>query len=133
MSTLRRPRVLNREACCFPHETRSFGLLVHSAGDVHLPPSVNAGPADTNNQPSKPLGFWDQDTLNGDWGGLRKELEDDGFKVTPSYTALVIGNPSGGVRQGVVTDGLVNMQLDFDLEKMTAEDIDGFHRIYSRA
>jgi porin len=74
---------------------------------------------------STPTGFWDQDTLTGDRSGLRKNLEDDGFKVTPTYTALVIGNPSGGARQGVVTDGLVNVQLDFDLEKMTAGEVDG--------
>jgi len=95
-----------------------LGTLTHS-------PSVKAGPVDENNQPPAPPSFWNQDTMTGDWGGLRKKLEDDGFKVTPTYTALVIGNPSGGVRQGVVADGLVNVELDFDLEKMTAGDVDG--------
>jgi porin len=72
-----------------------------------------------------PSGFWNQDSLTGDWGGLRKKLEDDGFKVSPTYTGLVMGNPSGGVKQGVVTDGLFNVQLDFDLEKMSGGAVDG--------
>jgi porin len=79
----------------------------------------------TGNPATSGDSFWGQDTLTGDWKGLRKKLEDDGFKVTPTYTALVIGNPSGGARQGVVSDGLVNLALDFDLEKMTAGDVDG--------
>jgi len=94
-------------------------------GTLTYSPSVKAGPVDENNQPPAPPSFWNQDTMTGDWGGVRKKLEDDGFKVTPTYTALVIGNPSGGVRQGAVTDGLVNVELDFDLEKMTAGDVDG--------
>jgi porin len=93
-------------------------------GTLACAPWANAGPAE-NNPPSAPPGFWDQETLTGDWGGLRKKLEDDGFKVTPSYTGLVIGNPSGGVRQGAVTDGVVNVELDFDLEKLTSGDVDG--------
>jgi porin len=60
-----------------------------------------------------------QDTLTGDWGGLRRTLGDDGVKFSPTLTAEVFGNPSGGARQGVITDGLVNLPLDLDLDKMS--------------
>jgi porin len=62
----------------------------------------------------------DEDLLTGDWGGLRKTLEADGVKFSPTLTAEVFGNPSGGARRdGVTTDGLVNMPLDLDLDRMS--------------
>jgi porin len=61
----------------------------------------------------------DQDLLTGDWGGVRKSLGDEGVKFSPTLTAEVFGNPSGGVRRGVTTDGLVNLPLDLDLDRMT--------------
>ena len=62
----------------------------------------------------------DQDLLTGDWGGFRKtKLDDDGVKFSPTLIAEVFGNPSGGMRKGVITDGLVNLPLDLDLAKMS--------------
>jgi porin len=61
----------------------------------------------------------DQNLLTGDWGGFRNTLGDDGVKFSPTLTAEVFGNPSGGMRQGVITDGLVNLPLDLDLDKMS--------------
>jgi porin len=62
----------------------------------------------------------DQDLFTGDWNGLRKTLGDDGIKFSPTLTAEVFGNPSGGMRKGVITDGLVNLPLDLDLDKMSS-------------
>lgn len=61
----------------------------------------------------------EQPTLTGDWGGLRSTLADDGIKFAPTLTAEVFGNPSGGARRGVITDGLVNLPLDLDLDRMS--------------
>jgi porin len=59
-----------------------------------------------------------QDLLTGDWGGFSKTLQDDGVKLSPTYIGEVFGNPSGGMRQGVIYDGLLNVALDLDLDKM---------------
>lgn len=56
--------------------------------------------------------------MTGNWGGTRTELENDGVTFTPTYTTEVFGNPSGGMRRGVVNDGLLNMVLDLDLDKL---------------
>lgn len=95
-------------------------------------PGGSASPTTTPNSPStSPTsntpdglkdsggGLWDQDTLTGDWGGLRKTLESDGFKVTPTWTQEFFGNPTGGIKQGIEENGLFNVALDFDLGQMT--------------
>ena len=84
--------------------------------------STRSAPVD---QASTPQGFWDQDALTGNWGGLHKTLKDDGIELSPTYTGEVIGNPSGGKKQGIVTEGLFNVQLDFNLERMTDGGVDG--------
>ena len=64
-------------------------------------------------------GFWDQNYLTGDWGGLRKSLADDGVTFVPVYIGEVFGNPSGGAGQGVIYDGLLDLPLDLDLGRMS--------------
>jgi len=113
----------------------AFVLIGYFAGPGHLQaqattaptssPALAATPDPKNAQATTPAGFWGQDTLTGDWGGLRKKLEDDGFAVNPTYTSIIQGNPSGGKSQGFANDGLFNVQLDFDLEKMTDGDVTG--------
>jgi porin len=68
--------------------------------------------------------FKQEDYLTGDWGGWRKRLFDDGFSLTPVYSGEVMGNPSGGKRQGVIYEGLFNVSVDFDLEKMSNGEVD---------
>jgi len=107
------------------------------------PPAANEGtlkpdennpvlPATTTATPSSPEGLtethfsmFDQNLLTGDWGGLRDELEGDGMKLSPTYIGEVFGNPSGGARQGVIYDGLLNVALDLDLERMSDGGIEG--------
>ena len=60
----------------------------------------------------------EQDTLTGDWGGLRDRLRDRGLAITPVYEGEVFGN-TGGADQGVIADGFVNIALDLDLERIT--------------
>jgi porin len=74
-----------------------------------LPPGPVANPSD----------IWSQNYLTGNWGGLRDALKKDGVTFTPLYTGEVFGNPSGGARQGVVSDGLFDLDLYLDLDPMS--------------
>ncbi len=104
------------------------------------PPAANEGtlktddnapvlPTTTTATPSAPegltdtgeTGFLNQDLITGDWGGFRKELEEDGLKVTPTWIGEVMGNPKGGAAQGIEENGVFNVALDFDLERMSDE------------
>jgi porin len=69
--------------------------------------------------PTPPTNFWTQSTLTGDWGGFRDKLKSDGVTFTPTLTAEVFGNPSGGMKQGVISDGFFNLPLDIDFEALT--------------
>lgn len=63
--------------------------------------------------------FWKQDTMTGNWGGFRDDMKNHGVTLTPTYIGEVFGNPSGGARQGVIADGVFDLALDLDLDKMT--------------
>ena len=39
--------------------------------------------------------------------------------VAPTLITEVMGNVSGGMRQGAIFDGVLNMGLDIDLERLT--------------
>lgn len=58
------------------------------------------------------------ETLLGDWGGLRTRWSDRGFNVTVQYIAEVAGNVTGGVDQGAVYNGLLNLAGDVDFDKL---------------
>ena len=63
-------------------------------------------------------GLSSREYMTGDWGGLRDRIIDWGLTPTASYGGSVLGNPVGGVRKGLKYAGLVNVYLDFDLEKL---------------
>jgi porin len=86
------------------------------------PPSPTAPQTPPGNPPAPataPTAFWTRNYLSGDWGGFRDLLKNDGITLTPIYTGEVFGNPSGGARHGVVTDGLLNTSLDVDFDSLT--------------
>jgi porin len=65
------------------------------------------------------LGAWlSQDTATGDWGGLRSRAEDAGLTIEGNYQTDLLTNPIGGESQGFAYDGLMEISLDFDLEKI---------------
>jgi porin len=66
----------------------------------------------------EPPGFWQRDTLTGDWGGLRTALEAQGIAFTVKYTGEVFANVQGGIKRGATYDGLFLPELDVDLEKL---------------
>lgn len=62
--------------------------------------------------------IWNQDTLTGNWGGLRQILQDDGITVALQEQSEVWDNLAGGFRQGTAYDGLTTASLRLDLAKL---------------
>jgi porin len=98
---------------------------------------LNSVPAQTGASPAQGVGsaavnpsvspsLLDQKYFLGDFWGERSMLESEGFIFTPIYTAETFGNPTGGVKQGAVYDGLLDLEMTLDFKKMA--DWDGsFH------
>jgi porin len=51
-------------------------------------------------------------------GGIRPLLARGGIMVSGTYIGEVLGNPSGGVKQSTHYDGLLDVHLDANMEKM---------------
>lgn len=56
--------------------------------------------------------------LTGDWGGLRTTLAEHGFQAKLSLTQVYQGIADGGRDKSPAYGGWVNLQLDFDTQKM---------------
>ena len=77
-----------------------------------------APPAAKASAPDKAAsGFWDRDTLTGDWFGVRRRLEDAGVTVLLQEQSEVWVNLAGGTRRGSVYTGLTTAGIAVDLEK----------------
>lgn len=59
-----------------------------------------------------------RDTLTGDWGGLRKTLQDNGITLGLQEQSEIWGNMTGGLRQGVTYTGLTTGSVKLDLDKL---------------
>jgi len=68
--------------------------------------------------PQPPSSLWNQDTLTGNWGGLRTTLQNDGISLGLQEQSEVWDNLEGGQRQGVTYDGLTTASLRIDLDKL---------------
>jgi hypothetical protein len=62
--------------------------------------------------------FFEQDRLTGDWGGARKQWQDAGIDLGINDTAETLSNLTGGVRQLTIYQGLLDLSLTLDLEKL---------------
>jgi porin len=62
--------------------------------------------------------FWQQSALTGDWGGLRRQLEDKGIKLDAVYTGDVFANVSGGIRRRSEYLGSGDVILTLNAEKL---------------
>ena len=61
---------------------------------------------------------WDT-LLTGTWGGLRPMLKDEaGLQLNATYIGEVLGNPTGGLKQGAVYEDRINFAVDADLDVM---------------
>ena len=63
-------------------------------------------------------GVWERANLFGDLGGLRTRLADRGITFGLTETSEVFGNLSGGVRRGVIYEGLTQFGMGLDMEKL---------------
>jgi porin len=61
--------------------------------------------------------FWEQDTLSGDWGGLRSRLEKAGLTIGLQEQSELWGNVTGGLSRGGAYDGLFTLSVAVDLDK----------------
>jgi porin len=67
-------------------------------------------------------------TLSHDTLGLLPNpFEDKGVKFSASYIADVLGNPTGGLHQGAVYEGRLNLAIDLDLAKLAGAQGLSFH------
>jgi porin len=72
----------------------SFPALVMVAA-LTLGPTSQPGTAQDK-------GFFERETLSGDWAGVRKQLLDAGVELGLEDIAETLSNPTGGVRQRTV-------------------------------
>jgi porin len=63
-------------------------------------------------------GFFEQDRLTGDWGGVRKQWEDAGVTFGTTDVSETLSNPTGGIRQLTIYQGLLDVSLNLDLDKL---------------
>jgi porin len=63
-------------------------------------------------------GLFEQEKLTGDWGGIRKTLQDAGIDLEVNDTSEMLSNPVGGIKQATIYQGLVANTLTIDLEKL---------------
>jgi porin len=63
-------------------------------------------------------GFFARGRLTGDWGGARKDLEDAGVSFGVTDVSEILSNPRGGIRQLTIYQGLLDVSLSLDLEKL---------------
>jgi porin len=63
-------------------------------------------------------GFFERETLTGDWAGVRRQWQDAGVEFGINDIAETLSNPTGGIRQLTIYQGLVAASLKLDLEKI---------------
>jgi porin len=65
-----------------------------------------------------PPSIWEQDTLTGDWNGARTALKDKGVEINIKYVNEVFGVLSGGIERRASYEGLVELAIETDLQKL---------------
>ena len=61
-----------------------------------------------------------QDTLTGNWGGLRSDLAGKGMAFSANFTTDILGNPVGGLDQAARYAGFLQVTAALDLEKIAS-------------
>lgn len=117
-----KPAALLAAVCC------TLGAPLHAATNIFSGPDQQVpGAANQNTlSPFAPEGLtgpsrsiFKRETLFGSLGSLREQLLYRGISIEPTYVGEVMGNPTGGVDHGIVYDGVLNVPLDVDLERVT--------------
>ena len=60
----------------------------------------------------------ERDHLTGDWGGVRTDLVDKGIHFSAAYVGETLANVEGGVKRGAIYEGLFEMSLSVDFERL---------------
>jgi porin len=122
-----------------PHHSRARSLsaaiiLALACGPVDASADTSAGPAQpgapaaptspeiappATSATAAPKTFWTEDYLTQQWLGFRDDWQKDGITFKPDWTGEVFGNPSGGARRGVVSDGVFELPLTLDFDPLT--------------
>jgi porin len=63
-------------------------------------------------------GWFDQDTMTGNWGGERTSLRDAGIDLRAHFTTESAGNPYGGNYQAVRYTQQIDFGAGFDLDRL---------------
>src|SRR3984893_14103088 len=63
-------------------------------------------------------GLFERDRLTGDVGGLPKQGEDAGVAFGATDVSETLSNSTGGIRQLTIYQGLLDVSLNLDLEKL---------------
>lgn len=74
-------------------------------------------PGTTQGNEARGTGLWERANLFGDLGGLRPALAAIGASFGLTETSEILGNPTGGLRRGVIYEGATEMSLGIDLDK----------------
>jgi porin len=61
---------------------------------------------------------WQEDTLTGDWGGVRADLYKKGISLGLTHKSDVLANISGGLKRGAGWLGHTEARFTLDLEKL---------------
>src|SRR5438105_3280507 len=70
------------------------------------------------NQRGSEQDFWTRDKMTGEWGGLRKTLEQNGVTINLSYQGEMLANLGGGIKRGTAYEHEILGEVDVDLEKL---------------
>jgi porin len=93
------------------------GLLsVMATASLFVCESPAVAQTTSQSQPA-PTGFWDRSNLLGDMDGLRTTLGNYGITLALQDTETLLGNVSGGLKQGATMQGLTTATLAIDTQK----------------
>jgi porin len=69
----------------------------------------------------------ESDHLTGDWAGWRSKLVERGIHFQAGYIGEVLANVSGGLRRGASYEGLLELAVELDTERMSLWNGGTFH------
>lgn len=74
--------------------------------------------AESKELTQKPATIWQSNVLLDNLWGWRSAMDRYGLTLTPVYIGDVMGNPSGGQKQGTVYESCLNLPLTVNLDKL---------------
>src|SRR5438105_7915478 len=85
-------------------------------GTVPEGPYKSIRPPPITEQPS--LSIWERPYFTGDWGGYRTRMSEKGLDWFFLYQAFPMANLSGGIKQGILYQGLWIMSATVNFDKL---------------